>query len=217
MKNKQNPDCRAIDDIAKPRYSQFRQNFGGQMIQFLRGFAIVILSFLFCANTRAVPTTVILIRHGEKAGSGLSKQGQERAQALVRYFTEKPMLTEAGLPAAIYAFQPQPDGHKARGVETVTPLSDAINVTIDSAYSEDQVESLVAQIMTKPSYNQHTVLICWEHHHIPMIANAFGISSPPDWPSDVYDRTWVIHFDASGNIIDFENLPQRLLPGDSEN
>jgi hypothetical protein len=177
---------------------------------------LYITPLLFCSiMAQANPAHVILIRHAEKSNGRLSSKGESRAEAYVGYFTGQPMRPKVGLPTAIYAFRPQGHKHDVRGVETMTPLSDAIKIPITTTFSKKQVKALVTEIMNDPAYDDRTVLICWEHKHIPLIAAAFGVKSVPNWPKGSYDRTWVIDLDDSGNVIGFENLAQNLLPGDS--
>lgn len=69
--------------------------------------------------------------------------------------------------------------------------------------------------MKNPSYEGKMVLIAWEHRIIPEIAEEFGVmNAPKKWPGEVFDRLWVIDFEG-GKPVNFRNLPQRLMFGDS--
>jgi hypothetical protein len=169
------------------------------------------------AAAPAGPAQVILIRHGEKPASGddLSPRGYQRAAALVGFFRTNPAVLEHGLPAAIYAEQPRPDGKQSRPLETVRPLADALGMTVNTDFQKTDAEGLARAVLSDPSYVGRAVLIGWEHHMLPAIAKALGWDAAPDWPDAAFDRVWIIDFDG-GKPVRFRDLPQRLLPGDSD-
>ena len=47
-----------------------------------------------------------------------------------------------------------------------------------------------------------------------VILMALGVGNPPDWKGSVFDRVWVLTY-TSGVVSSFQNLPQKLLYGDS--
>ena len=60
------------------------------------------------------------------------------------------------------------------------------------------------------------VLVCWHHSTLPELAREFKAPGvPATWPDRTYDRTWVLTFPNDGPVV-FENLPQRLMFGDSK-
>jgi hypothetical protein len=179
-----------------------------------------LLALLFCAQAAlAAPSQVILIRHGEKPAEGneLNERGWQRARALVNYFKTDPGVTRFGPPVAIFAMAPKDEDGSLRPIQTVTPLAESLGLTINSGYKKKQIQKMVDAVMSNPRYEGKMVLICWEHKVIPEIAQAFGASTAPsEWPGgDVYDRTWVLSF-AGGKVLSFADLPQHLLPGDSD-
>lgn len=165
----------------------------------------------------AVPAQVIIIRHGEKpaTGSNLNVRGEERATALVPYFLNNPALTQYGPPVAIYAA----GSHKnatTRSIETCTPTAQALGISVQATYTKKDFAPLAQDILNNPKYSGKTVLVCWEHKMIPFLTNALGVQPmPAPWPGKVFDRTWVITFKPNGQILSFQNLPQKLLIGDS--
>lgn len=170
-------------------------------------------------SLEALPAQVIIIRHGEKPrdGDSLNTRGRERAAALAPFFQETKEVLAFGTPVAIYAFKPSKTDTSKRSIETVTPLAEALNITINKEYVHDDYKRMVAEIKTRPEYNDRMVLICWEHHLIPEITRAFGaLQSPSKWNGDAFDRLWIITFNKSGKA-SFQNLPQKLLFGDSQN
>ncbi len=171
------------------------------------------------AGDAAGPAQVIIIRHAEKPAEGndLSPRGEERAQALVGFFERNPAVTQFGPPAAIYAMTPKADGHDVRPLETVEPLAQSLGLQVNTSVGKEDVEGLAQAVMKDPAGAGKMVLIAWEHHLIPAIAKAFGLTSAPEtWPDDVFDRAWIINFDG-GKPVSFQNVPQHLLPGDSSN
>ncbi|MDR3606405.1 MAG: histidine phosphatase family protein [Oligoflexia bacterium] len=178
--------------------------------------ALIVSAFAgICASgpAWATPAQVLIIRHGEKpdSGSGLSDLGQERAQALVSYFENDTQVTRFGTPAAIYAMAPtNGDTAGLRPVLTVTPLAQALGLSILDSYAQKDVQPLAQDILSKPEYDGKMVLICWEHHMIPAIAAALGVQPQPDaWGKDVYDQVWEIDF-TNGQVSNFQQYQEAL-------
>jgi hypothetical protein len=166
---------------------------------------------------RAAPAQVVIIRHGEKPDSGneLNERGFARARALVDYFQHDPAAARFGPPAAIYAMSPKDESGSLRPIETVTPLAEALGLTIRTDYLKDQLPQLVADVLADPRYNGKTVLICWEHKVIPELARDFGWEgAPAKWSGAVFDRAWIIGFSGS-RAASFRDEPEHVLPGDS--
>jgi hypothetical protein len=168
------------------------------------------------------PATVMIIRHAEKPDEGhcLSVKGWQRAQALVPFFLGE-MSNECGdpqpgfaKPVAIYAQKLDANHKSRRPFETVQALARALNLDI-KGFAHDDADAMVREIQGTSAYKGQSVLICWEHHAIPKLAEAFGVDDPPDWPGhESYDRVWVIKF-KNGNV-KFQDVPQRLLYDDSD-
>ena len=81
--------------------------------------------------------TVFIIRHAEKPSEGphLSDAGRERAQALVGVFGDCFCKSDALIAAAN-------NRKSARPVETLEPLSTALNLPIDAAFDTMDVGRL---------------------------------------------------------------------------
>lgn len=181
-------------------------------------FICLFTTLLWCNFACAIPAEVIIIRHGEKppAGDCLSPRGEQRANALVQYFLNNPKLTKYGTPVAIYAEAPHNSTATTRAILTCTPTANALNIVVQSPYTRDEYAALAQDILNNQQYSGKTILICWEHKTIPLLANALGVQPmPPSWPKDVFDRTLVINYQPNGEISSFQNLPQHLLDGDS--
>ena len=165
------------------------------------------------------PAQILVIRHGEKPGDpcveneadspDLSIKGQERAAALA-----------FNLPAAFgkidHLFATQKSKHSDRPVETITPLAAALNLKINSDYADGDFETIAAHILGHPKYSGERILICWHHGKIPQLAAALHVANPPSpWPCGVFDRVWIIDYEAGGSAV-LRNVPQQLLYGESD-
>ena len=171
----------------------------------------------------AAPAQVILIRHAENPaeGTGLSAQGFKRADALVKFFKTEAAVTRYGTPVAIYAAAPKHEDSSVRSIQTVTPLANALKITIDTRFTRGQTNKIVRDLMENPAYDGRLVLICWQHTNLVEIAqnlaeynNSPRVSIPLLWPDETYDRAWVLDL-KNGQVVAFKNIPQKLLPGDS--
>ena len=100
-------------------------------------------------------------------------------------------------------------------METVTPLARALRLKINNRFANDDYGSVVRHLYSSSAYSGRTILICWHHGRIPAFAKALGVPSPPSpWPDTQFDRVWKIEYlDKS---LRFSDVPQQLLPGDSQ-
>lgn len=174
--------------------------------------------FLFVVTQlTAMPSQIILLRHAEKLDqtNTLNIRGQIRAAALAPYLDETESLLTFGPPVAIYAMGAPTGESSLRAIQTVTPLAERLKLTVNETFAPDNFKKMVEDIKKNPAYHGKNIVICWEHNNLAEIARAFGaLLSPSRWNSDVYDRLWVITFSSSGKAT-LQNLPQRLLFGDS--
>ncbi|MBI4982160.1 MAG: flagellar basal body-associated protein FliL [Candidatus Omnitrophica bacterium] len=170
-------------------------------------------------NLPALKNAVILIiRHAEKPESGyvLSPQGQERAQAYVKYFQN---YTIDSKPLHIdYLFSSADSEKSHRPRLTIEPLSKALGIKIDTRFKNDEFSELAREIQLRP-HGKH-ILICWHHGRIPLLLNALGVD--PDrllpqgkWPADVF--CWVIQlrYNENGQLFNSMCINENLMPGDS--
>lgn len=179
-------------------------------------------------------TKIMIVRHGEKPGKdgqkpfgvtengkqddlSLSPTGWQRAGALAVLFDpargplQHPSLA---LPQHLFAGDPDRSGKgiSKRPLETITPLSRRLGLTIDQTYAVGQEQ----QLADAAAAQSGVVLICWEHKHIPLIANRLlgdTTTAPQVWPSERFDM--VLVFDLQNGAYRFSQVPQQLLAGDS--
>lgn len=173
------------------------------------------LFFIFMASLTAVPAQVILLRHAEIQANDLSLRGKERAAALAEFFQGAPEFQKFGRPAALFAQGVQNYTSPLRSINTLEPLSYALNITIYTEYVHDQYAALAQFILTNPAFNNKLVIVAWAHDVLPELAKSLGVAPmPKKWPQDIFDRLWILTYKSDGKI-EFADVPQRLLFGDS--
>ncbi|MGG3891487.1 hypothetical protein [Metabacillus fastidiosus] len=163
------------------------------------------------------PSRIVIFRHAEKPElkqeNGLTFKGKRRAELLsdllIKYY---PQIR------ALYAAGSGPGDLSERKIETVIPLIIKellyINqaLAINTIYLKYEIKQVAKEILTNPSFQGQTVLICWSHSYIPLLAKELGAKNvPPIWPAHRYDLLWEI--DVYNNKL--YQIPQLLLPGDS--
>jgi broad specificity phosphatase PhoE len=165
------------------------------------------------AQSPQPPATIMLIRHAEKLTDGqihLSPQGFDRARAM-------PMLFGTAahpLPVPQVLFASHQSKNSNRPVETITQLSEALKLPINSSIDDKDIAGLAKELLSG-RYAGKVVLVAWHHGSIPAIARALGAVPPYDpWPDTQFDRLWKIDYkDGKATLTD---VPQALMPGDSK-
>jgi hypothetical protein len=172
-------------------------------------------------NAATLPSAILIIRHGEKPGDpstdsptdgpDLSPRGYERAGALAPY-------VPATFGAPDFLFATQASAHSNRPAETITPLSLALKLEINSDYADGDYATLAGKLLADGTYAGKLVLICWHHGNIPGLTQALGGTPPvPKWPGTVFDRVWQLNYPAvqtADESLPVTNLAQKLLYGD---
>ncbi len=163
------------------------------------------------------PAQVVVLRHAEKPEDPealhLSPRGEERAKALVAFFTKDEKVTRFGKPVALYATRMTRRGRGQRPRETLLPTSRELGVAVQTPYESEHYEQLARDILRNPHYKDKTVVICWVHEYLPELAAALGVHpEPPKWKSSVYDKAYIISY--SGGKAKLEMVNQKVLPGD---
>jgi hypothetical protein len=165
--------------------------------------------------------TILIVRHAEKPerGPDLTPQGEARAKAYVNYFTHLKIDGKPWHTTHLFAAADSKDSHRPR--LTMTPLSAAIGMPLDTRFGSKDVTELAQDVQTH-RYG-HDVLICWRHGKIPDLVTALGADPTPlfhgeKWPADVYDWVVELPFDGSGKIRtqDVKLIHEHLLPTDSK-
>jgi len=178
-----------------------------------------------------IPQKIMVIRHAEKPVSqyhGITSEGNQDSESLiVQGWQRAGALTvlfdpfagalqnnELVNPNALYASLPGTDSNSKRPVQTITPLSQRLDIQINLDYGKEHYDDMIDNVMTQSG----TVLISWQHEKIPLIANHIlgNHSAPQTWPGDRFDLVWVFDLDASKNQYTLTQVPQNLLFGDQD-
>ena len=131
---------------------------------------------------------------------------------------EKAGATLFPVPDFLFAAQSTTSSH--RPVETITPLSQALNLTINTPYSDNAYTQQAQEILDAPEvYGGKVVLICWHHGKAPDLAQAFGVSKKDlkpwsPWQPTVFDLIFQITWPTS-TTVNFVVSYQQLLFGDT--
>jgi hypothetical protein len=160
---------------------------------------------------------------GESDPNSLRIEGWQRAGALVRFFAE-PTARGIVTPTALFAGAYQkakhgvllPDTKSVRPFHTLSPLAARLNLPIDACFpTGDEAGLAVALLRVRGS-----VLVAWEHKHIPLIAAALPVRNardvPGTWPGQRYDVVFLFKLAEDGKTYVFSQVPQLALPGDSQ-
>ena len=181
------------------------------------------------------PTKIMIIRHaekpeqsgfphavtmeGEKDPDLLIVKGWHRAGALVCFFAPQYgnlQNSQLAKPQFLYASASGKHHKKSRRpMATIMPLSSKLGLKVNRKYFIGEHKSLLQSVLKC----EGVVLISWEHHDIPLIANhILGDSEtvPQKWPGDRFDIVWVFEWDPTLAAYTFSQVPQNLLAGDLE-
>ncbi len=141
--------------------------------------------------------------------------GNGKAYALVPFFQGREDLLVYGKPFTIYAMGQNKEDSSVRPIETVQLLAETLKVPLITSYKHYQFPEMAQEILNRPEYEGKSILISWEHKSINDIAKALGVKEDlKKWKGAIYDRVYKITF--KNGAVKFEDLPQRLLFGDSE-
>lgn len=156
-----------------------------------RAVVLALAAFLSPTATAVAqaPTTIILVRHAEKAGEPgdrdpeLNDAGRRRAAALAR------VLGDANI-SAIYSTQ------VLRTRNTAAPLARrlGIDVTITPDFIEDMAVTL------RSEHSGETVLVVGHSNTVPQTINALGAGPMENLADDEYDWLFVVTLAANGSV-----------------
>jgi phosphohistidine phosphatase SixA len=152
------------------------------------------------ANPPAGVTTLVLVRHAEKADdadpdSPLSEAGHARARALV------PQLA-AFKPDVLIVSQ------RRRTAETLSPLAAHLKL-VPLVRDNGKVAELAAELQKQ--FKGRCVVIGWHHGPHEPLARALGVEGAlPMWTSTTYDRIWIIRIEPNGRVT-FEERAQAAV------
>jgi hypothetical protein len=166
--------------------------------------------------------TVYLVRHAEAHPKSWWEDGNYVAAGQWRALDLPYALRGKIQPALVYSIDPaqvtsgstSTQGNSYSYVRTnltVLPYAIANNLPYNLAASFEllaQTSPAAASnfFFTDSTFSNQTLLVGWEHDHIPPTVNALlasyhgnGLPAPP-WPDDDYDTVWTVKLDANGNL-----------------
>ncbi len=182
----------------------------------------VLLALTLPLTTTARPKAVVLLRHGEEPKDDtlnhLSDLGYARAKLLPRLFKTHPALKDLGTPVALFAAGAKNKDSSIRSIETLVPLSMDLEIPINDTFKRDDFRALSEDLNNNPAYEGKVVVVVWQHKILTEIAEKIGLKKPPMYPSIRFDRIWLVTYDGGkkGGKALLQDLPQKLLPGDSK-
>jgi hypothetical protein len=158
---------------------------------------------------------------GNQNAHSLLPRGWQRSGALAVLFDPAVGAPQAGLrtPTALYSpSYGKPDKTAVhRTHQTIQGLAGRLGLPIQSPVPEGQESALADTIVASGGA---VVLICWEHDHIPALAQAIptvdATMIPTVWPGDRFDVIWVFSLDPATGRYTFGQVPQQLLEGDTD-
>ena len=162
-----------------------------------RIFVLLGVLLLFASAVQAQQTTVILVRHAERADSpekperdpGLSAVGVERANRLTEY------LRNAGI-SAIYSTP------FIRTRDTVQPLAKALGLTVIETGSPSgqpiaQFSKELAERILRENKGK-TVLVVGHSNTVPPLVTALGAPAVPPIGDNDYGDTYIVQVGDNG-------------------
>jgi hypothetical protein len=170
--------------------------------------------------------TVYLIRHAEAHPTSWWEEGNYVAAGQWRALDLPNALRGKIRPDQVYSIDPAqviPSKDSASGNSawsyvrpslTVEPYAIANGLPFNLAASFDMSDQNPPQLSTIASnfffnggqFSNQTLLVAWEHDHIPPTVNALlasyhsKVQPVPNWPDNDYDTIWTVKLDAYGNL-----------------
>jgi hypothetical protein len=176
----------------------------------------------------------MIVRHAEKPSADgqivgvkisgaedpqeLTPLGWQRAGALVRFFAPvsgDPVNSSLAIPGSVFASGIGPHSKSMRPQHTVAGVAAQLGLKLNLSHLKGEESALAVDVVTMTS----PVLVGWEHEAIPAIVNAIvgnDSTCPQTWPGTRFDLVWVLDQASSGGAWNFTQVPQMLLPGDSD-
>ena len=169
--------------------------------------------------------TVYLVRHAEAHPTSWWEDGNYIGAGQWRALDLPNALRGKIHPTLVYSIDPAQDLPGSTSVvgdsysyvrtnTTVLPYAIANNLPYNVAASFEMMAQNPPQLATQASdffftggaFSNQSLLVGWEHDHIPTTVNALlasyhgNVPPAPDWPGDDYDTVWTVTLDANGNL-----------------
>uniref|UniRef100_A0A7S1IKD0 Phosphoglycerate mutase family protein n=1 Tax=Eutreptiella gymnastica TaxID=73025 RepID=A0A7S1IKD0_9EUGL len=140
---------------------------------------------------------IVILRHGEKPVdlelNSLSRRGWERSHWLVNWVQHTlPKHTRGSQVSTIMTSMPNVDGLHVRPVQTITPLSVALQMPIVVRPTAFSAANKARRILEE---EEGIVLICWQHEDVREMMGYFGFQVP-EWSDDDYETVYIIDWNG---------------------
>jgi hypothetical protein len=188
---------------------------------FIAIFCASTLTFAAYAQDGPKNSAVLIIRHAEDAdsGDGISRLGQQRAEAYKNCFLNFTIDSKRLEPKAVFAAKDSKKSHRPR--LTLEPFAKAAKLKIDTRFGNSQSAELAADL--RANHQGKVILICWRHPYIPVLLGALGANPKTflpngKWPGAVYNWVIQLSFDQDGHLIPSSSrrIDEHLMPGGSQ-
>jgi len=158
--------------------------------------------------TENCEATIALLRHCEKASNEAREHcsyvGYERAEYLSTLFGNDE-VHRWPVPSYLFALSPGERNKERvrnwREVETLVPLSQKFNLSIDYSFGlmeQDELIQKLFRLLRSGELCGKLTLICWKHADLPDLAVGLGCGPedgcPKKWSISDFDSTWQIKY-----------------------
>lgn len=173
--------------------------------------ALLNAAIVIAASTSVTPSTVYIIRHGEKIGSNgcLSKTGEARAASLPAVFDGQPSPSHPtfSVPFALFAHAYDSSIDCERCRQTLTPISNWLHLPINSRFGSKAKlggNEAAAVAIVNTTGVERVVLVAWEHENIRSLTSHLGVDKSliPYWNGDDYDTVFELQM-KGGAVVNF--------------
>lgn len=164
-----------------------------------------LLILLQATAAQALPELVVLLRHGHKDhpsdqqpnNYNLSAIGQRQALKLGQWLPRCLGVRPEKLRLASYGLDFE-TGKNARSYQTLVPLAVATANNIRMFDDAPQRSEAIGQaLLSDPAYAGRSLVIAWEHRHLPELARGLGWQSMPAIDDNDFDSLWLLTFQAN--------------------
>jgi hypothetical protein len=158
------------------------------------------LPLLMVIPVQSSPRLVVLLRHGHKDSPvnqarnyNLSRKGLVDALRL-GHMLMACVLPDGPMHLASYSFDDR-SGKNARSYQTLVPLAvfTGQNIRVFSS-ADERSERIGRELVAAPEFEGGTVVMAWEHRHLPMLARGLGWSRMPRIRDDDFDGLWLLRY-----------------------
>ncbi len=186
---------------------------------------LLTLALTLTESSLASPQKIIIVRHSDKLNAvtfghtiTLDPTGYLRAVKLGFYILKRygiPDYIIASYPATKYSHHDM----SLREIQTISPLSNMIasktkrRAHVLHPYKVSQYKKLAYDLLADPKFNGKTVLICWNHYFIAMLAHSLGVRQAiAKWPDRDFDTVYILRY--KNNQLDSFRILNNQYPVD---